>query len=291
MSAPDTPRVHFLSDYGLDDEFVGVVHAVLHRFAPGLEVIDLTHLVRPFDVRAGGQALWRAAPHLGPGVVLAVVDPGVGTDRRCVALEVASVTGPRFWVGPDNGLLLPAAESLGPLAGAVSLGRHEGVGLGTSTFDGRDVLAPAAAALALGGSLSTLDPASHPVELSTDRLVRPAPLVLDERVIDGRLVLRAEVSWVDRFGNVQLSAGAAPLARTPNGLEIATGSTTRPARRVTAFGELQPDEVGVLPDANGRLALAADRGRADHLLGVAEGDVVELSWQVGGAVLPVRSEE
>ena len=290
MSAPEPPCVYFLSDYGLEDEFVGVVHAVLHRLAPGLAVVDLTHLVRPFDVRAGGLALWRAAPHLGPGVVLAVVDPGVGTDRRCAALEVASATGPRFWVGPDNGLLLPGAESLGPLTGAVSLSRPESAGSGATTFDGRDVFAPAAAALAVGGSLSALDPASHPAPLPTDRLVRPAPLVLDERVVDGRLVLRTEVPWVDRFGNVQLSVDAAHLAARPQDLRVAAGSNTWTARRVEAFGELRPQEVGVLPDANGRLALAADRGRADHLLGVAEGDVVELSWQVGGAVLPVRSE-
>ena len=266
------------------------MHAVLHRLAPGLAIVDLTHLVRPFDVRAGGQALWRAAPHLGPGVVLAVVDPGVGTDRRCAALEVASVTGPRFWVGPDNGLLLPGAESLGPLTGAVSLSRPGGVASGAATFDGRDVLAPAAAALALGASFSALDPATHPAPLPADRLVRPAPLVLDERVVDGRLVLRSEVSWVDRFGNVQLSASAALLAVRPQDLKIAAGSKTRAARHVAAFGELGPQEVGVLPDANGRLALAADRRRADQLLGVGEGDVVELSWQVGGAVLPVRSE-
>ena len=204
-------------------------------------------------------------------MVLAVVDPGVGTDRRCAALEVASATGPRFWVGPDNGLLLPAAESLGPLTGAVSLSRPGGVASGAATFDGRDVFAPAAAALALGASFSALDPATHPAPLPADRLVRPAPLVLDERVVDGRLVLRARCrGWI---GSATSSSPRAPPSwpAAPGPRDRRRVDDAARTRRVTAFGELGPDEVGVLPDANGRLALAADRRRADQLLGVGEG--------------------
>ncbi len=121
------PAVYFLSDYGTADEFVGVVHAVLFRLAPELRVIDLSHQVPPFDVVAGAAMLVRAAPHLGSGVVLAVVDPGVGTERRGVALTTAS-SGPRFVVGPDNGLLLPMADALGGVRSAVALDPARTVG-------------------------------------------------------------------------------------------------------------------------------------------------------------------
>ena len=98
--------VSFLTDYGLDDEFVGVLKAVIRDLAPHVTVIDLTHGIRPYDVRAGSLALARAIPYVPAGVVLAVVDPGVGTSRRAVAVEVAGGEG--VLVGPDNGLLGPA---------------------------------------------------------------------------------------------------------------------------------------------------------------------------------------
>ena len=109
--------VTFLSDYGLEDEFVGIVHRVIAQLAPGVTVIDLTHQVPAHDVRAGALTLWRAAPWLAPGVILGVVDPGVGTSRRAVVIEVAGAGA--VLVGPDNGLLLPAATSLGRLTAAV----------------------------------------------------------------------------------------------------------------------------------------------------------------------------
>ena len=122
MTGPDSaPAIYFLSDYGTTDEFAGVVRAVLQVGAPGVPVVDVTHHVPHFDVAAGAATLLRAAPSLGPGAVLAVVDPGVGTPRRGVAIRVGGGamgkeqenTGPEWWVGPDNGLLVPAAESLG----------------------------------------------------------------------------------------------------------------------------------------------------------------------------------
>src|SRR5215472_12360768 len=109
----DRGAIFLLTDYGTADELVGVVRAVLARSAPGATLVDLTHEVPPFDVRAGALALSRAATHLGPGVVLAVVDPGVGTDRRGVALRVRGADGPWALVGPDNGLLMWAAAALG----------------------------------------------------------------------------------------------------------------------------------------------------------------------------------
>ena len=175
MNRPDRsvegsdPAVFFLSDYGMADEFVGVVHAVLHRLAPSVPVIDLSHLVPAFDIAAGAALLVRSGPHLGPGVVLAVVDPGVGTDRRGVAIEVSS-DGPAWLVGPDNGLLGPLALALGGARSAVALDPvHPAGQAGAShprTFDGRDVFAPAAAHLVTGGA---------PLEIGTP--VDPATLV------------------------------------------------------------------------------------------------------------------
>ncbi|MFZ0250851.1 MAG: SAM-dependent chlorinase/fluorinase, partial [Acidimicrobiales bacterium] len=112
MTSEPPHTVFFLSDFGTEDEFAGVVHAVIAARAPGTTVIDLTHHIPPFDVRAGSHALVRAVPYLGSGVVLGVVDPGVGTDRRGIGLRVQAPSGASLWfVGPDNGLLVAAAEA------------------------------------------------------------------------------------------------------------------------------------------------------------------------------------
>jgi len=143
--------ISFLSDYGTDDEFVGVVRSVLRQLASEAVVIDITHGVAPHDVRGAALTLQRVAPFLAPGVVLAVVDPGVGTGRRAVALEVGP--DPRWaLVGPDNGLLVPAFEALGGPGRAVSLVARRCRPAAGATFDGRDLFAPAAAQLAAGAT-------------------------------------------------------------------------------------------------------------------------------------------
>ena len=256
------PAVHFLSDYGLVDEFVGVVHAVLHRAAPGVPVIDLTHQVPAFDIAAGAATLVRCAPSLGAGVVLAVVDPGVATARRAVAVRLAAPSDadrPAWLVGPDNGLLLPLADHLGGPVAARALAAPG------STFDGRDVFAPAAAHLVTGG-----DPAGLGPELPVGSLVAAAA-VPPERIEGGRLL--TEVAHVDGFGNVGLVARPAALARlglaVGDAVDAAVGpSAPVPARWVTAFGDLADGELGLLVDADGRLALVLDRAPADRLLGV-----------------------
>src|SRR5262245_61764397 len=111
--------VTFLSDYGLVDEFVGIVHSVIRSIAPGVEVVDLTHGITPYDVRGGSLTLARSAPFLCPGVVVAVVDPGVGTDRKAIAVEVGD--GASVLAGPDNGLLAPAVAMCGGATRAVEL--------------------------------------------------------------------------------------------------------------------------------------------------------------------------
>ncbi len=273
---PPLGPLFFLSDYGLADEFVGVVHAVLARLAPGVPVVDLTHQVPPFDVSAGAAALARSAPHLGPGVVLAVVDPGVGTARRPLALEVDG-PGPRFWVGPDNGLLVPGAEATGTLAGAWELS-GPGAGVPASTFDGRDLLAPAAAALVTGTPPGDV---GRPVAVAG--LARPARPTVELTGHAGTWTLRVEVTWVDRFGNVQLAAGPDELGRVrPDrsadlvvSTEPGPGSALR-VRPVGTFAELAPGQLGLLTDANGRLALVEAQAPAARRLGVGPGSVVRL---------------
>lgn len=288
------PTVFFLSDYGLRDGFVGVVHAVLRRLVPGAVVVDLTHEVPPFDVRAGAEALLRAVPHLGSGVVLGVVDPGVGGDRRGVAVEAAGDPDRSLvFVGPDNGLLVPAAEGAGLIGAVAELPQDPEA---PATFDGRDVFAPAVAALCEGTPVGDLGPALAPEEL-----VRvPAPVCEVRRSGDGGRVIRAEVTWVDRFGNVQLAVpgdavpGSVPaltVAPEPAGAGPGAGTATfgpgssavswvipEPVTRVRTFADLASGEVGILVDANGRLALVVREGSAALRLGVGTGDLLTLTW-------------
>ena len=187
MTSEPPRTVFFLSDFGTEDEFAGVVHAVIAARAPGTTVIDLTHHIPPFDVRAGSHTLLRAVPHLGPGVVLAVVDPGVGTERRGIALEVARPSGGTLsFVGPDNGLLVAAAEAAGeaPVARLVELARESAPSDRGATFDGRDVFAPAVAALCTGAALGKL---GEPIDPAS--LVRLVGGVVEEgRLHDGRVL-------------------------------------------------------------------------------------------------------
>ena len=153
------PFVSFLSDYGRADEFVGVCHAVMLDIAPDLRIVDITHDIPAFDVRAGALALVRAVQYLPEGVVLAVVDPGVGTDRRCVAVEVEN----GVLVGPDNGLLAPAVAMLGGPRRVVEITAAEyQLAAPGPTFAGRDVMAPAAAHLAAGVPIDALGPEIDP---------------------------------------------------------------------------------------------------------------------------------
>jgi len=262
--------VFLLTDYGFTDELAGVLRAVVARAAPGAPLVDLTHGVPAFDVRAGALALMRAVPYLGPGVVIAVVDPGVATgSRRAVALEVASRAGPRFLVGPDNGLLVWAAEALGGVVSAVDLGSAPE----RSTFDGRDLFGPVAAEIWRGARLSDL---GNPIDAGT--LVRLEAPVLS--VAPG--VIETEVLWVDTFGNVQLAATPADAGRAQVGdqvsedLDVIAGGTRTVALRVEAFAGVRSGGLGLLVDANGHLALVGDRSSAARTLGLGAGDPVKL---------------
>jgi S-adenosyl-L-methionine hydrolase (adenosine-forming) len=253
---PDRPPfVSFLSDYGRVDEFVGVCHGVMLDVTPDLRIVDLTHDIAPFDVRAGALALVRAVQYLPDGVVLAVVDPGVGTDRRCIAVEVEG----GFLVGPDNGLLAPAVAMLGGPGRIVSLDNTEYqlVAPGT-TFAGRDVMAPAAAYLAGGLSIDAL---GTPVDASG---LAPGLIPLPQEDDDGTIA--GEVLWVDRFGNCQLNIAPEQLVERgvlPGGyVGVSIGSDDRRAHWVTAFADAKPAELALLVDSYGMCALALDQRSA-----------------------------
>ncbi|MGO9342405.1 MAG: S-adenosyl-l-methionine hydroxide adenosyltransferase family protein [Acidimicrobiales bacterium] len=263
----DRGCVFLLTDYGSADELAGVLRATVARLAPGVCVVDLTHGVPAFDVRAGALALLRSVPHLGAGVVVGVVDPGVADERRAVALEVRSENGPRHLVGPDNGLLVWASEALGGVLEAVQLPALPGGR--RSTFDGRDLFAPAAAALWNGVPIGDLGPAIDPASLTR---------LDDPRLSVAAGVIEAEVLWVDGFGNVQLSASASDADEADLGdrIEVVAGAMTVASRRVTSFAAVGPEDVGVIVDANGHLALVGDRSSAARTLGLDEADPVTL---------------
>jgi S-adenosyl-L-methionine hydrolase (adenosine-forming) len=264
MARYDT--ISFLSDYGSADEFVGVVRSVIRQLAPGVEVIDITHEIPPYDVRAGGLALARAAQYLAPGVVLAVVDPGVGTARRGVAIEVGD--GVSVLVGPDNGLLAPAVAMVGGATRAVELTNPEyRLAAPGPTFDGRDVFAPAAAHLSTGVDLLELGPEVDTVTLMPATM----PITREEQ---GTLV--AQVLWTDRYGNLQLNVDPEEVEAFGDRIGLRFGGTDRTAVRRTTFSEVGPGEVGLIVDSYGLLAIVSDRHSAAAELGLGTGDEVVL---------------
>lgn len=262
--------VSFLSDYGRSDEFVGVVHSVLRSLAPEVRVIDITHDIAPYDVRAGGLALVRSAEYLAPGVVIAVVDPTVGTSRRAIAVEVGG--GSSVLVGPDNGLLAPVVSACGGPDRVVEITNPEVVLDGRSgTFDGRDVFAPAAAFLCNGGDLAELGPAVDPFSLLPAML----PLPREE---EGRL--HAEVLWIDRYGNVELNVEEDVLTVTVGGpgevMRLVLDGGARHAKFVGTFAELDRGEIGLLVDSFGLVSIVRDRESAADELGLVTAAAVTI---------------
>ena len=258
--------VTFLSDYGTADEFVGVVHSVIRSIAPHVAVVDLTHEVPAYDVRAGSLTLSRSVQYLCPGVVLAVVDPGVGTPRRGVAVEVGG--GQSYLVGPDNGLLAGAVAMCGGATAAVELANPEyQLPAPGPTFAGRDVFAPAAAHLCNGVPLAELGPAVDPLTLLPGLL----PLTREE---DGGLV--AEVLWVDRFGNCQLNVDPEEVADLGELVQLRWGDDVRTARRSDTYEGIEPGGVGLVVDSYGMLSVCLGRRSASAELRMPVGTEVVL---------------
>ena len=264
------PVITFLTDFGLQDDFVGTCHGVIKGIAPDADVIDVTHGIPPQAVLQGALVLANTVPYMPVGVHLAVVDPGVGGTRRALALRDAAG---RLYVGPDNGLLVPAAERNGGVTAA-----HELVNPAymlspvSRTFHGRDVFSPAAAHLALGVQLSHFGP-----PLPADGLVRldlPEPATSGERI-------DATVLYVDRYGNMQLNltrehldrAGIAPGTR----IELEVDGERYYAVATRTFGDARPGDIILYEAAYRNIAVAISGGDAAAMFGGAADQRLRIS--------------
>lgn len=264
--------ISFLSDFGLDDEFVGVVKSVIADIAPHARVIDLVHEIAPFDVRAGSLALARCIPYVPQGVVLAIVDPGVGSSRRAVAISVAGGTG--VFVGPDNGLLAAAIALAGGAETAFVLNNSAyQLAAPGDTFAGRDIFAPAAAYLCNGVPLSELGEEIDP------GLLLPGVVPLPVEMEGG---LQGEVTWVDRFGNCQLNIGLDDIAGWGQQIRVVITNLATSERVVRSLPVVDnfakiTGGLAIVVDSYGMLAICVDRGSAALELHLGSGDLVALS--------------
>lgn len=257
--------ITFLSDYGVSDDFVGVCHGVIATVCPLARVIDITHGIPAHDVRAGAVVLREALAYMPRGVHLAIVDPGVGGDRRALALRLKDG---RLLVGPDNGLLWPAAQAGGGPLQAVDIGQSRfALEPVSATFHGRDIFAPVAARLAGGAELAQAGERCDPEGLA--RLELPQP-----RMEDGSLV--AHVLYVDQFGNLQLDAGHAERSDIEVGQRVTlqVGSRMWEGRRARTFADVDAAELLLYEDSYRRLAIAVRNGSAAERLALAaDGEV------------------
>jgi S-adenosylmethionine hydrolase len=261
--------ITFLSDFGLEDDFVGTCHGVIKRIAPETDVIDITHGIEPQRILQGALVLANTLPYMPEGVHLAVVDPDVGTPRRALVLRTGNG---RLLVGPDNGLLVPAAETLGGIEAVFEItNRRYALEPVSATFHGRDLFSPAAAHLSVG-----LDPTELGSALEVETLVRPEiprPEIGERRV-------RATCLYVDRFGNIQLNLRASQL----EALGIVPGRQVEVevimerfyALAARTFAEARPGEIILYEDAYQNVALAISRGNAAETFGVRAGMEVRL---------------
>jgi S-adenosylmethionine hydrolase len=258
-----------VSDFGLADDYVGLCKGVISCIAPSANVIDLIHELPGFGLEYGAEMLEHATRYMpADAVYLAVIDPGVGTERRALALRVS---GGAHLVGPDNGLLLPAAETLGGVEEAISLtdSRYH-VHPVSSTFHGRDIFAPVAARLAAGMPVAGLGESVDP-----GSLVR---LDLPEAEAVSPNAVRARILAVDRYGNARLSA----LQDTPGFefgrlLQMDTPEGTLRCRYAEAFGGSAIGDLLVVPDSHRRLSISINQGNAAKALGLKVGHAVKIT--------------
>lgn len=256
--------ITFLTDFGLQDDFVGTCHGVMKRIAPDVEILDITHGIAPQAVLQGALTLANTLPFMPEGVHLAVVDPGVGGSRRALAIRDGQG---RIHVGPDNGLLIPAVEKLGGIEAAHELTNPEYALESVSrTFHGRDLFSPAAAHLALGLPLAELGPPLDPDALA--RIDLPEPEIGSSRI-------RCTVVSVDRFGNVQLNldrshleqAGVVPGTR----IELQVGPERYYAVVARTFADARPGDIILYEDAYRNLSIAISGGSAAAMFAIVDG--------------------
>jgi S-adenosylmethionine hydrolase len=264
--------VTFLTDFGLQDDFVGTCHGVIKRIAPDVQVIDITHGIPPRAIVPGALVLANTVPYMPVGVHLAVVDPGVGGPRRALALSDADG---RSYVGPDNGLLLPAAERVGIAEAHEIVNPQYALSPVSRTFHGRDIFAPAAAHLAKGLALSKLGPPIDPSALV--RLELPQPEVRTNRI--GSTVL-----YIDAFGNMQLNlarehldkADVQPGAR----IELELAGQRYYAVAARTFSDARTGDLILYEDSYGNVAVAMNRGNAAEMLAARAGQELRINLDV-----------
>ena len=261
--------ITFLTDFGVQDDLVGTCHGVMKRIAPDVEIIDITHGIAPQAVLQGALTLANTLPFMPEGVHLAVVDPGVGGARRALALRDGQG---RFHVGPDNGLLIPAAEKLGGIAEAHELANPKyALEPVSRTFHGRDLFSPAAAHLALGIPLQELGPPIDPDALA--RLDLPQPEV-------GATRIHSTVLSVDRFGNVQLNLQREHLEKANivpgTRVELQIGPERYYAVAARTFADARPGDIILYEDAYRNISIAISGGNAAAMFGVSEGQDVRI---------------
>jgi S-adenosyl-L-methionine hydrolase (adenosine-forming) len=262
--------ITFTSDYGLEDEFVGVCHGVIKRFAPEVEILDISHAIPPQDLRAGANVLAQAVKYMPPAVHLGIVDPGVGTERRAVV--IGTLQGPPL-IGPDNGLLWLAAHALGGPTQAHEITRDDlCLQPKSRTFHGRDIFAPIAARLALGMPPEEVGPAIEVASL--ERFELPEARVDDDHV-------HGQIVQTDHFGNLQLNVTREDLESLGmmigDRVELRIGGKAHDVPFTQTFGEVPAGRLAVIEDSYRHIAVVVNRGSAAKRLEAHRGDPVILA--------------
>ena len=272
------PFVSMLTDWGLRDPYASICHGVVLNIIPEALIVDITHEIEKYNIRHGALMLWSALPYMPIGAHMAVVDPGVGTRRRPIAIETARGD---LLVGPDNGLLIPGAERLGGIMRAHVIDNVQyRLPVLTSTFHGRDLFAPAAAHLALGVPLEAIGP-----EIDADELVSIdwPPVVVRPGELESTVI------YLDSFGNLKLTGVTADLLDAIDGLkhgdqlEVRFGGSRKTLTMPWAptFGEVPAGEFLLYEDSYGRLCVARNQGDAGASLSVIEGTAVSVRRAAG----------
>lgn len=264
---PPPRTIGLLTDFGMADPYVGQMKAVLAKKAPTCKIIDISHDVTPFNVAQAGFFLAASYVHFpSDAVILAVVDPGVGTNRRIVGLQLDE----RILIAPDNGLLaLALSTTWAETVRVFDLSRAmEAPKRVSHTFHGRDVFAPLAAWIALGGDVAGLGSELDPSELVTRCWSAPD-------ILRGHAT--AHVLHIDRFGNCVLNLEAGSLGEPAN-LRLATPANV-PLAYVTTYAEMPEGMPGLLEGSQGFLEIAVNQRSAAKQLGLSMGDEITLAWE------------
>ncbi len=257
-----------MSDFGLKDDLVGTCHGVMKQIAPDAQIIDITHGIPPQAVLQGALVLANTIEYMPMGVHLAVVDPGVGGPRRPLALRDAQ---DRLYVGPDNGLLIPAASRAGVVAAHELANPAYALEFISRTFHGRDLFGPAAAHLAAGVTLEELGPPLDPDGLVSLDLPKPV-------LVDGAAIAR--ILYIDSFGNIMLNLTRDDVATigivSGTRLELELAGERYYATMARTFADARSGDVILYEDSYRNMSVAISRGNAARMLHASPGQQVRI---------------